>query len=43
MANKITHEWTEDLTGLVFTGSVRQPTLVEVHNYGARMDQDEEN
>lgn len=33
MANKITHSWTEDCTGLVFTGSVRQPTLVEIHNY----------
>lgn len=31
--NKITHSWNEDYTGLIFTGSQRQPTLVEVRNY----------
>ena len=31
--NKITHSWNEDYTGLIFTGSQRQPTPVEVHNY----------
>ena len=31
--NKITHSWNEDYTGLIFTGSQRQPTLVEVCNY----------
>lgn len=31
--NKITHEWNKDFTGLVFNGSRRQPTPVEVHNY----------
>lgn len=31
--NKITHEWNEDGTAIIFTGSQRQPTLVEIHNY----------
>lgn len=31
--NKITHSWNNDYTGLIFTGSQRQPTLVEVRNY----------
>ncbi len=31
--NKITVEWNADGTGLVFTGSHRQPTLAEIHNY----------
>ena len=31
--NKITHSWNEGYTGLIFTGSQRQPTLVEVRNY----------
>ena len=31
--NKISHSWNEDYTGLIFTGSQRQPTPVEVHNY----------
>lgn len=31
--NKITHSWNENYTGLIFTGSQRQPTLVEVRNY----------
>lgn len=35
--NKITHEWTEDGSALVFTGTIRQPTLVEVHNYMQEM------
>lgn len=31
--NKITHEWNEDGTAIIFTGSQRQPTLTEIHNY----------
>lgn len=31
--NKITHEWNEDGTAIIFTGSQRQPTLTEFHNY----------
>lgn len=31
--NKITHEWNEDGNAIIFTGSQRQPTLVEIHNY----------
>lgn len=31
--NKITHSWNEDCTGLIFTGSLRQPTPIEIHNY----------
>ena len=33
--NKITHEWNEDGTAIIFTGSQRQPTLVEIKNYAA--------
>ena len=40
--NKITHSWNEDYTGLVFTGSQRQPTPVEVHNYRADYDAQEQ-
>lgn len=31
--NKIIVEWNTDGTGLIFTGSHRQPTLTEIHNY----------
>ena len=31
--NKITHEWNVHGDGLIFRGSQRQPTLVEIHNY----------
>ena len=33
--NKIRHEWNEDGTAIIFTGSQRQPTLVEIKNYAA--------
>lgn len=35
--NKITHEWNEDGTAIIFTGSQRQPTLVEIRNHAAEL------
>lgn len=32
--NKITHDWNEDGTAIIFTGSQRQPTLTEIHICG---------
>lgn len=32
-ANKISYEWNERGDGYIFTGSQRQPTLVEIHNF----------
>lgn len=33
MANKISYEWNNQGNGFIFTGSQRQPTMIEIHNF----------